>query len=414
MLSAIDDPNSRASLSMTLPFAIFLGPQAANSTPDDLSDTLTLSGPVTVPLNDPAMCSDLQIMPTRRVIPPTPIPGHNATSDGGPTDVNPSTTPNDLLDTLALSGPMTVPSNDCATCNDLQMVPTRCIIPLTPAPGQNTTGNSGPAIVNPLTPTSGQQTAAVNAILTAGYDELKAILIQLIKQTNLTMQQILDGWHKSRSHTVNSINHWNHYTKYAMQHEEQERRQLGLPPDVPHSICCELYAKFKNDNPDTWQEILEVHEMINNAQSSSQTIAQHVQTFNKVKKRVISVLKSESAKYGFEAAIVMCGSVVNEDALLGFTHTMGGATTFFETRCCANSNTMIGHLKSHVYNHVSLETVKETFGDKGNQLKETKADHSPGPVALQTPPAPSDGGEEHINDDIMTNIKDSMIALLHE
>ncbi|KAG9309809.1 hypothetical protein JVU11DRAFT_10185 [Chiua virens] len=76
------------------------------------------------------------------------------------------------------------------------------------------------------------------------------------------------------------------------------------------------------------------------------------------------MLENESAKHGFEATIIMCGSVANEDASLGFTHTTGGAITFFKTRCCANSTTMIGHLKSHVFNHVSLKTVKEAFGDE--------------------------------------------------
>ncbi|KAI9453753.1 hypothetical protein HD554DRAFT_2179297, partial [Boletus coccyginus] len=356
MLSAADDPNPRASSPVTPSSAIFLGPQTANnhSTPDDLSDTLTLSGPVTVSPNDLATCSDLQIVPTTCVIPPTPVPGENTTGDGSPTNVDPST------------------------------------------------------------PTSGRRTAAVNAILMAGYDELEAVLIRLIEQTNLTTQQILDGWHKSRSRAVNSINHWNQYTKYAMRHEEQERRRLGLPPDVPlsPSIRRGLYTKFKEDNPGSWQEILEVHDMIDNAQSAPQTVAQCAQTFNKVKKRVISMFESESAKHRFEAAIVMCGSVVNEDASLGFMHTTGGATTFFETRCRANSNMMIGHLKSHVYNHVSVETVKEAFDAESNQSKERKADQSPAPVALWAPLAPSDRGEEHINNDIMTSIKDSMIALL--
>ena len=37
-------------------------------------------------------------------------------------------------------------------------------------------------------------------------------------------------------------------------------------------------------------------------------------------------MESESAKHGFESVLVMCGSVMNEDASLGFMHTTGGAT----------------------------------------------------------------------------------------
>ncbi|KAF8119595.1 hypothetical protein EV363DRAFT_1102431, partial [Boletus edulis] len=130
--------------------------------------------------------------------------------------------------------------------------------------------------------TSGRRTAVVNASLSAGYDELEAVLTKLVEQTNLSAQQILDGWHKSRSRPVSGTNHWNQYTKYVMRHEEQERRRLNLPQDVllSPSVRRELYAKFKEDNPDTWQEILEVHDMVG-IQSSPQTIAQRAQIFSK-------------------------------------------------------------------------------------------------------------------------------------
>ncbi|KAF8125368.1 hypothetical protein EV363DRAFT_1108980, partial [Boletus edulis] len=130
--------------------------------------------------------------------------------------------------------------------------------------------------------TSGRRTAVVNASLSAGYDELEAVLTKLVEQTNLSAQQILDGWHKSRSRPVSGTNHWNQYTKYVMRHEEQERRRLNLPQDVllSPSVRRELYAKFKEDNPDTWQEILEVHDMVG-IQSSPQTIAQCAQIFSK-------------------------------------------------------------------------------------------------------------------------------------
>ena len=36
-------------------------------------------------------------------------------------------------------------------------------------------------------------------------------------------------------------------------------------------------------------------------------------------------LEGVSAKHGFEAALVMCGKVVNEDTSLGFVHTTAGA-----------------------------------------------------------------------------------------
>ena len=217
--------------------------------------------------------------------------------------------------TLSTSNAVVATPWDPATCNVSQIVPTTHVIPPTPPPGENAIGHTSSSGINraasePSTPTSGRRMTIVNATLSAGYNELEAILITLVKWTNLPMQQILDGWHKSCSCTVSGINHWNQYTKYAMRHEEQEQQWLNLPPEVLHrfpmcnplfsywcipvspSVRHELYVKFKEDNPNTWQEILEVHDMVDNVQSSPQTIAQHAQTFNKIKKRIISVVST--------------------------------------------------------------------------------------------------------------------------
>jgi len=40
---------------------------------------------------------------------------------------------------------------------------------------------------------------------------------------------------------------------------------------------------------------------------------------------ILLQVEGAAAKHGFEAALVMCGKVVNEDASLGFTHTTAGA-----------------------------------------------------------------------------------------
>jgi capsule polysaccharide modification protein KpsS len=59
---------------------------------------------------------------------------------------------------------------------------------------------------------------------------------------------------------------------------------------VTPGIRQQLYTKFKEDNVDTWQEILKLHDMIESGQSLPQTIAQYAQTFSKLKKRVVSVV----------------------------------------------------------------------------------------------------------------------------
>ena len=57
------------------------------------------------------------------------------------------------------------------------------------------------------TPTTGRRPATVNAILEEGYTALENILTDLINNTSLLPQQILDGWHKSKAHIINATNH---------------------------------------------------------------------------------------------------------------------------------------------------------------------------------------------------------------
>jgi len=44
----------------------------------------------------------------------------------------------------------------------------------------------------------------------------------------------------------------------------------------------QLYGKFKEDNPETWQEIIDLHDLIEASDSLSQTLAQRMQSFGKI------------------------------------------------------------------------------------------------------------------------------------
>ena len=121
---------------------------------------------------------------------------------------------NDLSNTPPLDGSVTPMSGDQATASvrDQQTMLTMHVIP--PTLGDNIVGaasSGGTTDAEPSTPTAGQQTAMVNAALIAGYDDLEVVPVRLVDVTNLSTQQILDGWDKSRSCTVNWINHWNQY-----------------------------------------------------------------------------------------------------------------------------------------------------------------------------------------------------------
>ncbi|KAI9568681.1 hypothetical protein HD554DRAFT_2038682 [Boletus coccyginus] len=114
----------------------------------------------------------------------------------------------------------------------------------------------------------------------------------------------------------------------------------------------------------------------------------------------------------------MCGKVVNEDASLRFTHMTAGAKKFFEMHCQADKNTIIGHLKVHVYNHISLEIVNDVFGENVEQSNEEQ----PIPHHL-TPGVHSDAGEpnvgekpmiEGMDDEIMNDIKDDITLFIGE
>ena len=119
-------------------------------------------------------------------------------------------------------------------------IPITRIIPLTPIDATSSLGaennirtrQPSPGQSEPSTPTAGRRSAAINSILDEGYNNLEDILTQLVDKTALSPQQIMDGWHKSKGHVINGINHWNLYTKYIAKHEDQERRRLDLPADV--------------------------------------------------------------------------------------------------------------------------------------------------------------------------------------
>ncbi|KAG2056657.1 hypothetical protein BDR06DRAFT_970017 [Suillus hirtellus] len=80
-------------------------------------------------------------------------------------------------------------------------------------------------------------------------------------------------------------------------------------------------------------------------------------------KEVAHPLESGSVKLGFEAAIVLCGKVVNKDGSLGHCYNTPGAAGFWETWCHTSDDAIIGHLKAHVYNITSLSTVDDAFKD---------------------------------------------------
>ncbi|KAG0700476.1 hypothetical protein DFH29DRAFT_774516, partial [Suillus ampliporus] len=125
------------------------------------------------------------------------------------------------------------------------------------------------------------------------------------------------------------------------------------------------YEVFKKTYPDSYQDILDTYEELDMLSDAPQTIVQRTQTFQKLYKRVGSIvsdlLDGAAARQGFEAALVMCGNIVNEDVSLGHVHMMPGAGSFFEKCCQASDHAIIGHMKAHVYNTTSLAAMEQAF-----------------------------------------------------
>ncbi|KAI9571060.1 hypothetical protein HD554DRAFT_2169421 [Boletus coccyginus] len=133
----------------------------------------------------------------------------------------------------------------------------------------------------PSTPTSGQQTARINSILAACYDELDRILMKAVGETSCSVQQVLDSWNKSHGRVITATNHWNLWPSYLAKYKKEEHLREGIPMDAPltPSLHGRLYMKFKEANKDNWQEILEIHSMLELSEPSSTMVHQQILVF---------------------------------------------------------------------------------------------------------------------------------------
>ncbi|KAG1777168.1 hypothetical protein EV702DRAFT_1197489 [Suillus placidus] len=212
------------------------------------------------------------------------------------------------------------------------------------------------------------RSAELNGTLDVGFAAVERQFLDLSASTTLPVSQLINLFLKSRGRTVNGTNYWNLYAAYFKEHIQTELARIGreVPPGggTPSAtVRKQCYESFKDTYPDSYQDLLLMHEEASLLGSTPQTIAQRGQGFQKHYRRVIQILESASVKSGFEAAIVLCGKVVNEDGSLGYSYNTPGTAGFWETRCHASDDAIIGHLKAHVYNSTSLAAVDEAFND---------------------------------------------------
>ncbi|KIM57318.1 hypothetical protein SCLCIDRAFT_90238, partial [Scleroderma citrinum Foug A] len=132
------------------------------------------------------------------------------------------------------------------------------------------------------------------------------------------------------------------------------------------------YELFKIQYPDTWQGIFLKFEESTQYTEARRTFGQWQQMFNRLTKWFTQSFAALSKAHGIEVAFIMAGSIVNQDASLGYAYTTPGAENFFVEHCHADTDTIIGHLKAHIYNWSSLACMAEML-DKGKSDIKGKA-----------------------------------------
>ncbi|KAH7902966.1 hypothetical protein BJ138DRAFT_1131544, partial [Hygrophoropsis aurantiaca] len=131
------------------------------------------------------------------------------------------------------------------------------------------------------------------------------------------------------------------------------------------SLCFEQY-KLKYTN---WQERLKAFDELTQCDGAPQTVQQRASEFSKIFKKISSLLEYAETRCGFLGILLMCGSVVNQDASLGELYTARGLEDFFPVRFLVDADEVVGHAKAHAYHQVSLKIAHETAAQRDHNTK---------------------------------------------
>ncbi|KAG1821274.1 hypothetical protein DFJ58DRAFT_739232 [Suillus subalutaceus] len=211
---------------------------------------------------------------------------------------------------------------------------------------------------------TGRRSAELNAALDVGFAAVERGFLDLSMSTTLPISQLINLFLKSRGRTVND---WN---LRALAERPQPEAARPVRP-----CARSVTTNSKRPIPILTKTSCSCTRRHRSLDHLLKTIAQRGQGFQKHYRRVIQILESASAKSGFEAAIVLCGKVVNEDGSLGHSYNTASKMQFWQTRCRASDDAIIGHLKAHVYNSTSLAEVDEAFHD--DTCSDLLTPHSP-------------------------------------
>ncbi|KAG2159671.1 uncharacterized protein EDB93DRAFT_1099174 [Suillus bovinus] len=185
---------------------------------------------------------------------------------------------------------------------------------------------------------TGQRSAEMNSALTARFAKVEQCFLDLSTSTTFPMIQLINLFMKSCGCTVNGTNYWSLYAHYFKEHVQMELTCIGQVAQAgsgtpSQGIRTQYYDKFKEAFPNSYQDILLMHE-------EAYIIAQT----------------------GIPKAL----SKNNTDSLKRPLYSVANKVQFWETRCHTSDDAIISHLKSHVYNSMSLSVINEVFKDSND------------------------------------------------
>lgn len=159
---------------------------------------------------------------------------------------------------------------------------------------------------------TGRRSAELNTALDVGFAAVERCFLDLSTSTTLPVSQLINLFLKSRGRTVNGTNYWNLYANYFKEHIKTELARIGreapagggTPSELSYyvllyrrfifltgaTVRTQCYDKFKEAYPDSYQDLLLMHEEALLLGSSTQTIAQRGQGFQKHYRRVIQIV----------------------------------------------------------------------------------------------------------------------------
>ncbi|KAG1847695.1 hypothetical protein DFJ58DRAFT_843138 [Suillus subalutaceus] len=173
---------------------------------------------------------------------------------------------------------------------------------------------------------------------------------------------------KSQGRSVNGTNYWNLYANYFKDHlqeelgrcEKEKSEGSGTPSATLRRKC---YEKFKDTFPDTYQDILSKHEEVALLSSSPQTIGP---ARTSIPKTLSECDEHPPLDLDLKQPLYYVVKWLMKMVRLVILTNTPGAGGFWEMRCRASDDMIIGHLKAHVYNTTSLSAVDDAFPETGD------------------------------------------------